>query len=241
VSRRLELFPGGDRDGRRTLAETAAAELHELILSGELPSGTPLRLVELANRLDMSQMPVREGLRRLQALGVVDIIPHRGAWVRELSLEDLRDTYETRLALESLAVRAAAEHFGKEDTEAATKALAEHLRLCRSADSIGARQAHADFHFAIYRAGGSQWLPRAIEPVWQNSERYRFGRRQTGFQIERNRQEHQAILDACVAREPAAAEVALRNHLAGAVRRISEAMTAGQKGRQKPVRAEGSP
>ena len=220
MSSSLELLPGGGRGGRRTLAETAAAELHQLILSGELPSGTPLRLVELANRLEMSQMPVREGLRRLEALGLVDIIPHRGAWVRELSLEDLHDTHETRLALESLAVRAAAEHFGADD----------HLRLSRSEDSIGARQSHADFHFAIYRAGGSQWLARAIEPVWQNSERYRFSTRQSAAQIERNRQEHQAILDACVAQDPDAAEAALREHLAGAVQRITETMTARQKG-----------
>lgn len=230
MSSRLELLPGGGRGGRRTLAETAAAELHQLILSGELPSGTPLRLVELANRLDMSQMPVREGLRRLEALGLVDIIPHRGAWVRELSIEDLNDTHETRLALESLAVRAAAEHFGEEDAQTATTALAEHLRLSRHEDLIGARQAHADFHFALYRAGGSQWLARAIEPVWQNSERYRFGSRQTAFQIERNRQEHQAILDACLAHDPDAAEEALRNHLAGAVQRITETMTAKQQG-----------
>jgi DNA-binding GntR family transcriptional regulator len=221
----LELLPGGGRGGRRTLAETAAAELHQLILSGELPSGTPLRLVELANRLEMSQMPVREGLRRLEALGLVDIIPHRGAWVRELSLEDLRDTHETRLALESLAVRAAAEHFGPDDQRQATVALADHLRLSHSEDSIGARQAHADFHFALYRAGGSQWLARAIEPVWQNSERYRFSSRQTAAQIERNREEHQAILDACVAHDPDAAEKALRAHLDGAVQRITETMT----------------
>ena len=231
MSSRLELLPGGGRGGRRTLAETAAAELHQLILSGELPSGTPLRLVELANRLDMSQMPVREGLRRLEALGLVDIIPHRGAWVRELSIEDLHDTHETRLALESLAVRAAAEHFGETDEQQAKAALSRASSCSRrSEDSIGARQAHADFHFALYRAGGSQWLARAIEPVWQNSERYRFGSRQTAFQIERNRQEHQAILDACVARDPDAAEQALRNHLAGAVQRITETMTSRQKG-----------
>jgi DNA-binding GntR family transcriptional regulator len=233
MSSRLELLPGGGRGGRRTLAETAAAELHQLILSGELPSGTPLRLVELANRLDMSQMPVREGLRRLEALGLVDIIPHKGAWVRELSLEDLHDTHETRLALESLAVRAAADHFGEEDAEKARLALAELLQLSRSEDSIGARQAHADFHFALYRAGGSQWLARAIEPVWQNSERYRFGSRQTAFQLERNRQEHQAILDACVARDADAAERALRNHLAGAVQRITETMTSKQNSQRE--------
>ncbi|MEU4601452.1 GntR family transcriptional regulator [Kribbella sp. NPDC023972] len=228
----LELLPGGGRGGRRTLAEHAAAELHQLILSGELPSGTPLRLVELASRLEMSQMPVREGLRRLEALGLVEIIPHRGAWVRDLSLDDLRDTHETRLALESLAVRAAAVHFSEEDLQKAAAALAEHLRLSRAQDSVGARQAHADFHFAIYRAGGSQWLARAIEPVWQNSERYRFGSRPTAVLIEQNRVEHQAILDACVARDPDAAERALRNHLAGAFQRITETMTRRAEGDQ---------
>ncbi|HET6294318.1 MAG TPA: GntR family transcriptional regulator [Kribbella sp.] len=229
MSSRLELLPGGGKGGRRTLAETAAAELHQLILSGELPSGTPLRLVELANRLEMSQMPVREGLRRLEALGLVDIIPHRGAWVRELSVDDLHDTHETRLALESLAVRAAAEHFSEEDEQRAVAALADHVRLSRLDDSVGARQAHADFHFALYRAGGSHWLARAIEPVWQNSERYRFGSRPTAIQIERTRIEHQTILDACVDRDPEAAEKALRTHLAGAVQRITETMTSKQQ------------
>jgi DNA-binding GntR family transcriptional regulator len=228
----IELLPGGGKGSRRTLAEHAAAELHQLILSGEIPSGTPLRLVELASRLEMSQMPVREGLRRLEALGLVEIIPHRGAWVRDLSVEDLRDTHETRLALESLAVRAAAVRFTDTDTEKAAAALADHLQLSRAHDSAGARQAHADFHFAIYRASGSQWLPRAIEPVWQNSERYRFGSRQTAFLIERNRQEHQAILDACAERDPDGAELALRAHLSGAFQRISETMTR---------RAEGNP
>ncbi|MFG1908288.1 GntR family transcriptional regulator [Kribbella sp. NPDC048928] len=225
----LELLPGGGKGGRRTLAEHAAAELHQLILSGELPSGTPLRLVELASRLEMSQMPVREGLRRLEALGLVEIIPHRGAWVRDLSLTDLRDTHETRLALESLAVRAAAARFTDEDLKKAAAALAEHLRLSRAEESAGARDAHAEFHFTIYRASGSQWLPRAIEPVWQNSERYRFGGRQTAFLIERSRQEHQAILDACVARDPDAAEQALRSHLAGAFQRITDTMTSKHK------------
>jgi DNA-binding GntR family transcriptional regulator len=230
--RRLELTPGGPT-GRRTLAEEAAAELHELILSGELPSGTALRLEELAKRLDMSQMPIREGLRRMAALGLVEIVPHKGAWVRELSMEDLRDTHETRLALESLAVRAAATQFSDTDASAARTALAEHVRLSKQGDNIASRQAHTEFHFAIYRAGGSRWLPRAIEPVWQNSERYRFGSRPTAFLIERSRQEHQAILDACVAQDPDAAERALRSHLAGAFQRITETMTSKQASKEQ--------
>jgi DNA-binding GntR family transcriptional regulator len=224
----MELSPGGP-GSRRTLAETAAAELHQLILSGELPSGTPLRLVDLARRLEMSQMPVREGLRRMEALGLVDIVPHKGAWVRELSIEDLRDTQETRLALETLAVRAAAERFTEVDAERAAAALRSQVRLAREGDIVGARQAHTEFHFAIYRAGGSRWLTRAIEPVWQNSERYRFGSPQRPARIELHRKEHEAILAACVAHDVGGAEAALRRHLDGATERISAVMAAGPR------------
>ena len=209
----------------RTLAETAAAELHQLILSGELPSGTPLRLEELANRLRMSQMPVREGLRRLETLGLVDIIPHRGAWVRETSLDDLRDTYETRLAVETMAVRAAAERFTSRDAELAREALAELAVLEAAGDSAAARRAHSEFHFTLYRAGGSRWLPRAIEPLWQNSERYAAGDDQASEARERHRREHEEILEACIAHDPDAAAAALQTHLRTAQRRITEAMT----------------
>ena len=232
MTARLELMPSGP-SSRRTLAEVAAADLHELILSGELPPGTPLRLVDLAKRLQMSQMPVREGLRRLEALGLVDVVPHRGAWVRELSMDDLLDTHKTRLALETLAVREAAARFTEADAARAAEALAEQQRLIKAGDHVGARSAHTDFHFAIYRAGGSRWLPRSIEPVWQNSERYRFGAPRNKAKIEQARLEHQAILDACVARDVDGAEAALRAHLEGVMRRITESMIArGVKGSQ---------
>jgi len=232
MTNELELIPGGP-SSRRTLAEVAAAELHQLILSGELPSGSPLRLVELADRLRMSQMPVREGLRRLEALGLVEVIPHRGAWVRELSMDDLTDTHQTRLALESLAVRAAAARFTEADAVRAAAALAEHVRLSKIGDIVAARAAHTEFHFAIYRACGSRWLPRAIEPVWQNSERYRFGRPQTPERIERHRSEHQAILEACRQHDVPAAEEALRVHLRGALDRITQSMTQRQTESQR--------
>jgi DNA-binding GntR family transcriptional regulator len=225
MTARLELMPTGPTS-RRTLAEAAAAELHDMILSGELPPGTPLRLVDLAKRLQMSQMPVREGLRRLEALGLVDVVPHRGAWVRELSMDDLLDTHKTRLALESLAVREAAARFTEADAVRAAEALAEQVRLIKAGDHVAARAAHTEFHFAIYRAGGSRWLPRSIEPVWQNSERYRFGVPRNRAKIEQARLEHQAILDACIARDVDRAEAALRTHLDGVLQRVTASMLA---------------
>jgi DNA-binding GntR family transcriptional regulator len=213
------------RAARRTLAEEAAAVLHELILSGEIRSGSPLRLLELSKRLDMSPMPIREGLRRLAALGLVELIPHRGAWVRELSADDMRDTYLTRLEVESLAVRAAAERFTDLDAQQAAAALAEQVRLSLAGELPAAREAHEDLHFTIYRACGSRWLPKAIEPLWQNSERYRFGSPLTENRIEQHRREHQAILDACVSHDSDAAERALRAHLENGMTRILATMT----------------
>jgi DNA-binding GntR family transcriptional regulator len=197
----------------RTLAEQAAAELQEAILSGELPPGTPLRLEKLARTLDMSPMPVREAVRQLESLGLAEHVPHRGARVSELSIEDLRDTYEARLQLETLAVRHAAERFTDRDAERCARLLADHMRAYRSGDSRRGRELHAEFHFALYTASGSQWLPRLIRPLWENSERYRLASLSVRGSLERRQREHQLILDACVRRDPPGAERALRAHL----------------------------
>ncbi len=197
----------------RTLAERAVSELQEAILSGQLKPGTPLRLEKLARSLDMSPMPVREALRELQSLGLVEHIPHRGARVAPLSIDDLRDTYESRLALEGLAIRRAAERFSPEDARVAAGRLREHVRAYRSGDLRHGRAAHADFHLGLYAASRSQWLPRLIRPLWENSERYRIASLASRGSLKRRRREHQRILDACVARDPDAAEEALRAHL----------------------------
>ncbi|MFE9104425.1 GntR family transcriptional regulator [Actinomadura geliboluensis] len=220
----FELSP--DNPGsRRTLADTAAAELHRMILAGELPAGSPLRLTDLAGQLDMSPMPVRDAMRRLEALGLVEIIPHKGAKVRELSEADLRDTYEVRVELESLAVGRAALHFDAEAAARAERALEEHESLLANGDVEGARRAHTEFHFTIYHASGSRWLPRAIEPVWQNNERYRFASKPDAERRRLSHAEHRAILDACIAGDPDRATAALRDHLEGAMRRILAGMT----------------
>lgn len=197
----------------RTLAEHAVAELQEAILNGELAPGSPLRLEKLAQSLEMSAMPVREAIRQLERLGLAEHVPHRGARVSALSINDLRDTYEVRLALEGLAVRHAAERFTDEDAAAAERRLAEHVRAYREGDLVRGRRVHSEFHLGLYVASGSRWLPRLIRPIWENSERYRVASLPARGSLERRRREHQRILDACVAHDPEEAEAALRAHL----------------------------
>jgi DNA-binding GntR family transcriptional regulator len=213
------------RTAQRTLADSATSSLHDAILTGELPAGAPLRLGELASALGMSMMPVREALRRLAAIGLVDIVPHKGAWVRELTADDAQDTLDTRLALETLAIQRAVGRFTEQDTETAAAELDRHVAAARRGENVAARLAHSQFHFTIYRASGSRWLLRALEPVWQNSERYRFaGPRRSSLPA--STREHRAILDACQAHDTERAVAALVTHLRRSHERIVKNMAA---------------
>jgi DNA-binding GntR family transcriptional regulator len=200
--------------GHRTLAEKAFASLHGAILNGELMPGQRLLIEELAEQLEMSPMPIREALRRLDAVGLVEQVPHRGARVAELSVEDLAEVYEARLALEPLAVRHAAAQFTDEDAQDASESLARHVEAYRAGDVAAAWVAHTDFHFALYNAARSRWLIRLITPLWESSERYRLAVGAVHRSLDQRRREHERILEACVQRDPELAALELHNHLA---------------------------
>ena len=155
------------------MAEYALEQLREAIIMGELEPGTPLRLDELARSLGMSISPIREAVRQLEALGLAKHVPHQGARVEPLDVDDLRDLFEVRLALESLAVRRAAVRITPEQLEAARGALVELDDARTAQDVLAAMRAHGDFHFALYEACGAPWLLQMIRPAWDRTERFR--------------------------------------------------------------------
>jgi DNA-binding GntR family transcriptional regulator len=170
----------------------------------------------------MSPMPIREAVRRLDAAGLVENIPHRGARVTELSGTDLSEVYEARLALEVLAIRRAAERFEDADEEAARHCL-HTLEAMTDDRTAEASAAHASFHFALYGAADSAWLIRLIRPLWETSERYCLEIPDCR-QLRSRRSEHRAILEACIVRDSDGAAIALHDHLATTANNISRAM-----------------
>ena len=83
-----------------TSAERVLHELRELILGAELPPGSRLGEVELAERLGVSRTPVREALSRLAAEGLVDVSPNRGARVATWTVAELEGVFDLRISLE---------------------------------------------------------------------------------------------------------------------------------------------
>lgn len=202
-----------------TMADTATERLHEAIVNGDFAPGTPLRLIDISERLGMSSMPIREAIRRLEAIGLVTVLPHKGAYVRGMSFEDFEDTISTRRLLECECVERAAVRFAADQVEVCQDHLDRYLALTDAGLMVEARTAHRDFHYGIYSQAGSRWLLHAIDTVWKNSERYRFAAEPASSRTE-TLEEHTAILRACAKRDPAAARQALAAHLDQAASRM---------------------
>src|SRR3977135_3095928 len=155
------------------MAEAALERLREAIIMGERTPGTPLRLEDLARQLGMSISPIREAVRQLEALGLAEHVPHHGAKVMPLDVEELRELFAIRLALEGIAVRRAAELLEPPDEARARTHLTAYDEARRRGDIRAAVRAHGAFHFALYEAARSAWLLRLIRPAWDSCGRER--------------------------------------------------------------------
>lgn len=147
--------------------------LREWIIDGRYPAGTPLRLQRLAEELGVSFIPVREALRLLEAERLVRTVPNQGARVAELSMEDLVDAYQTRIALEADALRRACPLLDDETLGAIEETKDEMVRAFESGDDTTGFELHRAVHFALYERSGSPWLLHLIEILWSHTERYR--------------------------------------------------------------------
>jgi DNA-binding GntR family transcriptional regulator len=220
----LNMFSGEEVQATpRTLSGRAYSHLHDAIVRGRLAPGERLRIEDLALSLKLSPTPIREALYRLELVGLANHEPHRGARVTELSSGDLQELYEARLALETLAIRKAAEVFTREVGDQAREHLQRYVAAQRQ-DSYD-ESAHKDFHFTLYSASGSKWLVRLITPLWESCERYRHKWVPLKEELRNRGDEHNAILDACNSRDPNGAVLLLHNHLAMTANFIAMQMT----------------
>jgi DNA-binding GntR family transcriptional regulator len=199
-------------NGARTLADVALAELKEAIVSGEIPPGTPIRLQEYVDRLQMSSVPIREALRFLEQKGLIERSPHRGVYVSQMSAQDLDDTYQIRLELESKALRMASEAMTDDDSARITELVERYAKASLAGDSV-ARDLHGDIHMSLYELSGSKWLLLLLPMLWDNSERYRRLALPLRGTPEQRIEEHRQIVEAVAAGDPDRAEALLRTHL----------------------------
>ena len=184
--------------------------LREAILRGYFKPGQRLDQSEIAELLDVSRSPVREALRTLAAEGLVEVYPHRGAVVAELSLAELEEIYFIRGTLEGMAARLAA---AKMDDEriAALQTILEQLNEATDLDHW--LELNRDFHNLIYQTINRPRLFSLIQSLRNIAAPYT--RQYITFpeHLAATQEGHRRILQALINRDGATAQKETQNHL----------------------------
>ena len=153
---------------RRVLADQVKERLLEDILSGRHAPDSRIVETAVAKELGTSQAPVREALRGLEALGVVEITPFRGARVRRPSRRDIIEAYAVRTSLEVLAARLAVPRLTDTDLATLTDRLAAMRAGAVAGDGHAVAEADARFHARIVDLADNHTLTRlwnSLEPL----------------------------------------------------------------------------
>jgi DNA-binding GntR family transcriptional regulator len=207
-----------DEVTHRQLKDAVYAQILEKILDGTLPAGYALREGELAARFGVSKTPLRDALVRLQADGLVSIPPYRSAVVVGYSQQDLREIYEVRELLEGACAREAALTI-KTDDLAELSQLMRDSSACIAGGEVrpGQEESLAElidrFDVIMYAQCRNARINEMVANIRHHIQRIgRLTTRIPGRMVKSVR-EHQAIYEAIVQRDGAAAEAAMRRHI----------------------------
>ncbi|MDI3469832.1 MAG: hypothetical protein OJF62_001895 [Pseudolabrys sp.] len=210
-------------DGRllESLSEQAYRNIRRDILSGVLEPSSKLKIEVLKRMYQVGPTPLREALSRLATEELVQIVAQRGFRVAPLTLGELEDITETRIMIESEALRRSI-RFGDYDWEAGIVAAFHRLdrleseRVKDETAPLGAwEERNRDFHNALLSASRSTWINRLRNQVYDHHERYRrYALGRLKERITRDvHAEHRAIVDATLARDTERALAANRLHI----------------------------
>lgn len=208
----------------RTMTEMVAATLRQAIIEGALPPGSTIRQDQLAAAFDISRMPIREALRRLEAEGLVDFSPHRGSVVAALDAVDIVDIFELRELLECHALAKATGLMDETVMQRAEDILDE---LDKERDIAKWGELNRRFHLTLYAPLRGTRLYDLIEAQYQHMDRFvRLILTQLDY-FDRSQSEHRLLLQHCRARDGEQAVLVLRAHLSASAAQLAQLLQAG--------------
>ncbi|WP_430462473.1 GntR family transcriptional regulator [Thalassolituus sp. LLYu03] len=216
-----------------TLADKVFSELTTAIVRGELRPGTKLSEQTLVERYGGSRAPMREAIQKLEARHLVVRIPHAGARVVSLTLSELKDIYEVRVELESMACRLAAQRMSDDEIAELRTLLAEHEAqiAAEQGQSYYQKAGDLDFHYRIIKGSQNSRLHQMLcGELYHLVRMYRY---QTSTSAKRPLQallEHQRIVEAIAARDAELAELLMRRHIQASLTNL-ETRLAEEEGR----------
>lgn len=187
-------------------------KLHVAIWSGELAPGTPVREAHIAKQLNVSQVPVREALLRLEHLGLVVRIPDKGTYVTKLSRTEMVQLLEVRSHLEDLAFRLAAKKMTPEIESELRQKLADIERARKANDHFKVAEADLKFHETVWKASGNPLLEKTLDRLCVCVYAFVSLQRHTAGE-ELATVSHEILMDALLKRNAKLISKSIREHL----------------------------
>lgn len=215
---------------RPTAQDAVLAALREDILTGVLAPGDQLVQEALAERYGVSRVPLREALKMLESEGQVVNHPHRGYFVAELSVADLREVYHLRALLERAALTAAVPLLDEADVDVIAGLCEDVDTAAREGDVLAMAEANRRFHFALFDAAALPRLSRLLRQLWEATDAYRALYYQQSVNRSRVLEEHDSMIAALRDRDVDRVVALHDEHRAQSVAAVETMLTASVHG-----------
>lgn len=197
----------------RTLSEAIAERLRDAILSGEHPAGAQLRQDALAESFGVSRIPLREALFQLEGEGLVRIVPHKGAVVAGLSMDEIDDVFDLRATLEKRLIEDSIPRLTAADFAPINRACAEFEVVVAAGEIARTGEINADLHLALYAAARRPKTLSIVAGLLRTSERYTRLQLASSKGMEKAASEHRELVALARERDVAGASKLLVAHI----------------------------
>jgi DNA-binding GntR family transcriptional regulator len=206
----------------------STTRLRDAITSGEFRPNERLVEKDLVAYLGTSRGSVRVALARLEQEGLVQREPNRGARVRSVSDEEAVEIVEARSALEGVVARHAAANATPADIEALRAIIARLRELRAAGDLLAYADENRELHALIVRMAGHHTAATLLQRLRLQSVSFQYRTILRPGRADRSIEEHEALANAIIARDPVAAEAAMRMHLDAAVAALKDAIASSR-------------
>ena len=182
---------------RKSLVDKAYKIIRQRILDNVYPAGYRALEQDFADQLGLSRTPVREALLKLQAEGLVEVIPRHGARVLPVSPDDMREIYEMLTALEPMAAELVArKKLGPEDLQPLIEA-SRGMTAALKADNLDAwAESDERYHRYLIALAGNRLLSDTLQGLWDRAHRARMVTLRLRPKPVNSTKEHNAIVEA---------------------------------------------
>ncbi len=209
-----------------TITSAVSHYLEDAILTGKIKSGKRLVERELAEKFKVSRLPIREAIRELQAVGLVTIIPRKGAVVSKISVEEIKEIYAVKCLIESFAAGEAAKRITEEEIKELRLLIDKMSSQVKKNNSYKYTEIAEKFHRIINKAYGNRRLYEIYKRINNQILWHKINYLSSPGRIECSFEEHKKILEALTNKDARQVESLMKKHITDAEKALLKRLRA---------------